>query len=101
MFTGLKADTNYTFYQRVAEISSSYASSSSSGLKVITNPKETLVKENGIWCYTVNDKKTNATTLVKYGSKWYYVQNGIVNFKANTKVKYNGKWYTVRNGIVK
>ena len=41
------------------------------------------------------------TTLVEYGNKWYYVQKGIVNFKAKTKVKYNGKWYTVRNGVVK
>ena len=54
------------------------------------------------YVYHVNGGKwVKDTTLVKYNGKWYYVQKGIVNFKANTKVKYNGKWYTVRNGVVK
>ena len=97
VFTGLTANTTYTFYQRVAETSKNHASSASSGLKVKTNPKETLVKQNGIWYYTVNDQKTNTTTLVKYNNTWYYVKNGKMS-NDNTLVNYKGIWYHVNGG---
>ena len=59
----------------------------------------TLVKENGVWYYTVNGKKTNATTLCKYGNTWIYVKNGVKS-TANTLVNYNGVWYHVNNGTL-
>ncbi len=42
VFTGLKPNTFYTFYQRVAETESSYASSQSVGVSIMTNPKFTV-----------------------------------------------------------
>ena len=45
---------------------------------------ESLVNENGIWYYTLNGEKTDATTLVKYYSTWYYVEKGKVNWSATT-----------------
>ena len=99
VFSGLKAETEYTFYQRLAETETSYASANSRTLKVKTNPKEMLVKENNVWYYTENDKKVNATTLVKYGNTWIYVKNG-KKCTDNTLVKYNGVWFHVKNGTL-
>ena len=42
----------------------------------------------------------NYTGLCKYGSAWYYVQKGVVNFKATTLTKYAGTWWYVRNGVL-
>ena len=57
-----------------------------------TVPKETLIKENGVWYYTVNGEKSDATTLVKYYDTWYYVENGEVNWDATTLCKYYKTW---------
>ena len=100
VFTGLNAGTSYTFYQRTAETDTSYASDKSAALKVKTMPKESLMNENGIWYYTVNDQKVNTTTLVNYYGTWYYVEKGKVNWKCDTLCKYGGKYYYVKNGQV-
>lgn len=42
VFTGLKPNTFYTFYQRVAETETSYASSQSAGVSIMTNPSFTI-----------------------------------------------------------
>ena len=65
-----------------------------------TVPKETLIKENGVWYYTVNGEKSDATTLVKYYDTWYYVENGEVNWDATTLCKYYDTWYYVEKGKV-
>ena len=97
IFKSLNADTTYSFYQRKAETDTSYASQKSSVLGVKTNPKETLIKENNVWYYTVNDIKVSATTLCKYNGTWYYVKSGKLS-KDNTLVKYNNVWYHVNAG---
>ena len=81
----------------------------------------TLVYENGKYYHVINRQKVNDTTLVNYNGQWWYVKNGIVDFKANTLVyynkqyfhvsggkwvkdntlvNYNGKWWYVNNGIL-
>ncbi len=47
VFTGLSAETEYTFYCRKAETATTYASGSSDGLKVTTEPEYILGDVNG------------------------------------------------------
>ena len=100
VFKNLKAETEYTFYQRTAETDTSYASDKSAALKVKTMPKESLMNEKGVWYYTVNDQKVNTTTLVNYYGIWYYVEKGKANFNATTLCKYGNIWYYVEKGKV-
>ncbi len=64
LFSNLSANTTYTFYQRVAETYSDYASPSSPGTTVTTLPegdtvpaKNGWVYEGGKWAYYVDDVK--------------------------------------------
>ena len=47
VFDGLKDDTEYTFYQRIAETETSYASECSAGLKVKTDKAYTAGELDG------------------------------------------------------
>ena len=78
-----------------AEVSTKASSSTNNSAHV-----ESLVNENGIWYYTLNGEKTDATTLVKYYSTWYYVENGVINWNTTTLCNYYGTWYYVKNGVL-
>jgi beta-N-acetylglucosaminidase len=65
----------------------------------VATTNETLKKEeDGEWYYYLNGVKTEATTLVKYNDKWFYVKDGKWDKTANTLFKFNGVWFSIKNG---
>ena len=86
VFTGLRANTTYTFYQRIAETADALPSSASAGLSVTTDPPPFLpgtqlpaptgvyVSNGGLVTWNSVDNVTNYTISI-------YTQNGITPVK--------------------
>lgn len=62
------------------------------------DPEPTLQYVDGEWRCVVGDYFSDMTGLVKYGGKWFYVEDGYWNKSTNGLIKYSGKWFYVKNG---
>ena len=106
VFTGLNEDTEYSFYQRIAETETAYASESSKKLTVTTDKKqlpdgETLININGQWQYFKDGKQNfDYCGLVSFYGTWYYVENGVLNWGYTGLTNFYGTWYYVENGVL-
>ncbi len=90
VFEGLSPNTEYTFYQRVAEIDTTYASESSVGVTAKTNPIKRWVQSGSRWWYDYGDG-TYAIGWDEIDGTWYYFD---ANGWMQTGWKQIGKiWY--------
>ena len=78
----------------------SLASSSTASLSVVSQPKESLVCEDGVWYYTVDGEKVNATTLCYFSDTWFYIENGVINWDATTLFYLYDTWFYIENGVI-
>lgn len=78
LFEGLNAATEYTFYQRVKETETTFASKSSSGTKVTTLKNTVAAPEN-----PVVEKVTNTTVTLKMLTGYEYSLDGLTWQKSN------------------
>ncbi len=119
VFTNLAPDTAYTFYQRKAETTTTYASAASNGLVVTTSKFIKLWKSsNGKWWYDHGDgtyakgweeidgvwyyfdaNGWMQTGWEKIGSKWYYLNSS--GAMQTGWLKLSGLWYYLDdNGVM-
>lgn len=78
LFEGLSAATEYTFYQRVKETETTFASKSSSGTKVTTLKNNVAAPEK-----PVVEKVTNTTVTLKLLTGYEYSLDGLTWQKSN------------------
>ncbi len=100
VFTGLKPNTEYTFYQRYAETDIQYAGETSDPLTVKTYPSGTqIIEENGVYYYYYDGVRQNSSGFIQYDGKAHYCINGVWQKNFTGLVKHsNGNSYYVANG---
>ena len=97
VFTDLDPETEYSFYQRIVETDTTYASDSSASTIVKTNASFVpgWFLDDGVWYY-YNTDGTLATGWV-YDGAWYYMDaNGVML----TGWVYDGAWYYMNSSGV-
>ncbi len=72
LFSGLEPNTEYTFYRRLAETSTSYASPASEGLKV-----KTLKVQKAAEAPTLSNTPTDTTVTLTYVKDYEYSMDGV------------------------
>ncbi len=90
VFEGLSPNTEYTFYQRVAETDTTYASESSVGVTAKTNPIKRWVQSGSRWWYDYGDG-TYAIGWEQIDSTWYYFDAS--GWMQTGWQKISNKWY--------